>query len=216
MDNQRLNKYSECLTICLSTPSLFDHSILRCQTVKYVGSYYTTYYVTYWYNEARYLFNVSIRCSTYCTIGQNSAKKPKQWGCAGTLTNNFVVLKNLTNLVANIFMAKKKFKWEVNDELLNAFQGKCSQGKSSDNALSDIKSLEKLADSAMDRLSDAEKGEFLLMYTLASNGVTPEEYAQFYDIFQASAMLTEGFPSHSSGSRRVTNWNMSMISAMTG
>lgn len=37
---------SHCLTVCLSASCLFVHSILRCQTVKYVCPYYTTDYVT--------------------------------------------------------------------------------------------------------------------------------------------------------------------------
>lgn len=47
----------------------------------------------------------------------------------------------------------------------------------------------------MAELPEEEKGLFLLMSPLASNGVTPEEYGQFYDIFQASAMLTKGMAS---------------------
>ena len=87
-------------------------------------------------------------------------------------------------------MAKKKNKIEVSDDLLNAFQG-----KNSDNGLSDINSPEKIVSMMMAELPEEEKGLFLLMSTLASNGVTPEEYGQFYDIFQASAMLTKGMAS---------------------
>lgn len=43
----------------------------------------------------------------------------------------------------------------------------------------------------MAEFPEEEKGLFLLMSPLASNGVTPEEYGQFYDIFQASAMLND-------------------------
>lgn len=86
---------------------------------------------------------------------------------------------------------KKKGEREITGDLLNAFQG-----INSDNGPMDMDGLENLANMAMGSLSEEEKGEFVLMYTLASNGVTPEEYAQFYDIFQATGMLAEGLTSN--------------------
>ncbi|MBD5202083.1 MAG: plasmid pRiA4b ORF-3 family protein [Bacteroidales bacterium] len=82
-------------------------------------------------------------------------------------------------------MAKMK-KWErkMANDLLNAIQG----GKYDDGA-PDMNGMEQKAHMAMGSLSDDKKGEFALMYTLASNGVTPEEYAQFYNIFHASDIV---------------------------
>ncbi|MDE6008285.1 MAG: plasmid pRiA4b ORF-3 family protein [Muribaculaceae bacterium] len=82
---------------------------------------------------------------------------------------------------------KKKGEREMTDDILNAFQG-----RKSDVAAPEMNVLEKMSNMVMGKLSDEEKGEFLLMYTLASNGVTPEEYAQFYHIFQASGMIADG------------------------
>lgn len=88
---------------------------------------------------------------------------------------------------------KKKGEREINDDLLNAFQG-----KNSDNGPVDMDGMENMVDMVMRGLSDEEKGEFLLMYTLASNGVTPDRYAKFYHIFQAS-ILAEGLMSDIDG-----------------
>ncbi|MBD5208203.1 MAG: hypothetical protein HDS79_08110 [Bacteroidales bacterium] len=78
-------------------------------------------------------------------------------------------------------MAKRKDRGEVNPSLIDAFQG-----KRSDSALSNIKSIDAIADMAFESISTDEKDKFVMMFTLASNGITPEEYAKFYDLFQAS------------------------------
>lgn len=88
-------------------------------------------------------------------------------------------------------MAKKKIgERKANPALLNAFQGarvdKAPQGQ--DN-LADV------ADWAMKSMTDEQKGQFVMMYTLASSGVTPDDYAQFYHIFQATGALAEDFMS---------------------
>ena len=85
-------------------------------------------------------------------------------------------------------MAKKDNKREVNFQILSNFKG-----NGSDNGSSDMTKPEEMADMAMDGLEDDEQRKFLLMCTLASNGVTPDEYAEFYSFFEASANLIEGF-----------------------
>lgn len=85
-------------------------------------------------------------------------------------------------------MAKRKDRGEVNPSLINAFQG-----KRSDSALSNIKSIDAIADMAFESISTDEKDKFVMMFTLASNGITPEEYAKFYDLFQASVRLSDTF-----------------------
>ena len=90
-------------------------------------------------------------------------------------------------------MAKKKTKIEANDNVLNVFHG-----KGSDNGFSCGDDLDDLVnDMAQGKLPDEEQGKFLLMYTLASNGVTPEEYAQLYHVYQTSKMLVDGIFSDS-------------------
>ena len=85
-------------------------------------------------------------------------------------------------------MAKKKQKKVVDQDLLNVFQGKISNNNSPGGD-----EPGEMTEMYMDQLSDAEKGEFMLMWTLASAGVTPEDYAQFYHIFQTSTTLAESF-----------------------
>lgn len=80
-------------------------------------------------------------------------------------------------------MAKKKTgERKASPELMNAFQ--CG-GKKSDNP-------DRTFDMAMEALTDEQKGQFVMMYTLASSGVTPDEYNQFYQIFQTAGKLANG------------------------
>lgn len=65
---------------------------------------------------------------------------------------------------------------------MNAFQG---SGRKSDNP-------DRMHEMAMEGMTDTQKGQFALMYTLASSGVTPDEYDQFYHLLQSTGMLTDG------------------------
>ena len=81
-------------------------------------------------------------------------------------------------------MAKKKRgEREMSEELLSAFKGGIKQNSST---------LEEMSEMAFESLSEDEKDNFGTLLNLACRGITPEEYAQFYHIFQLSSSLAEG------------------------
>lgn len=75
----------------------------------------------------------------------------------------------------------------MSDELLAAFQG-----GNTGNGITDMHKLEEISDIAFGSLSEEEKHNFEAMLILAVRGITPEEYAQFYHIFQLSGSIAEG------------------------
>lgn len=81
---------------------------------------------------------------------------------------------------------KKKGEREMSEQLLSAFQGK---NKEQENI--SMNSLEEMADMAFGSLSENEKDDFQAMLALALRGITPEEYTQFYHIFNISGKIAE-------------------------
>lgn len=55
----------------------------------------------------------------------------------------------------------------------------------------DLEKLREAGNMAMTQLSDDEKEDFAAMFCLASRGVTPEDYSEFYHIFQMSGEVVE-------------------------
>ncbi|MDE5997309.1 MAG: plasmid pRiA4b ORF-3 family protein [Muribaculaceae bacterium] len=80
-------------------------------------------------------------------------------------------------------MSKKK---KLNAEALSAFQGKRSEELN-------IESISQMADLVMEQMPEDQKQDFFAMFTLASRGISPEEYAKFYDIFHLTESFAEKF-----------------------
>lgn len=86
-------------------------------------------------------------------------------------------------------MAKKKKKEperEVSDELLSAFEELRTGGE---NINADR--LAEISDMAFGTMSEDEKDEFEAMWFLAMQGVTPDDYAQFYQSVQFARSMIE-------------------------
>ncbi|MDE5808216.1 MAG: hypothetical protein K2H76_08870 [Muribaculaceae bacterium] len=81
---------------------------------------------------------------------------------------------------------KKKGEREMSEQLLSAFQGKNREQENIS-----MNSLEEMADMAFGSLSENEKDDFQAMLALALRGITPEEYTQFYHIFNISGKIAE-------------------------
>lgn len=74
----------------------------------------------------------------------------------------------------------------MSQEALDAFEG-VRKSKTR----FDPENLREISDMAWGQLSGEDKEDFAAMFTLAQRGVTPEDYAQFYQIFQMSGSLAE-------------------------
>lgn len=90
---------------------------------------------------------------------------------------------------------KKNKKSDISDEALAAFRG----GSATDNGL-DPEILRGISDLTHGKLSDDEKEIFTAMFSLAVRGVTPDDYAQFYRIFEMSGVVAENLYGENSDS----------------
>ncbi|MDE6339048.1 MAG: plasmid pRiA4b ORF-3 family protein [Muribaculaceae bacterium] len=88
---------------------------------------------------------------------------------------------------------KKKGVPKVSDDLKDAFSNSAIQEAS--NALGSIgmAGLEELSDEAYNSMSERDRDTFLMMMQLAMDGVTPEEYAQFYKIYEIAGVVADKF-----------------------
>lgn len=85
-------------------------------------------------------------------------------------------------------MAKKKRgEREVSEELLSALQ----YGNAGETNMI-MNKLEEISNTAFGNMSEEEKVKFSTMFFMAISDITPEEYAQFYQIFQLSGAISEG------------------------
>lgn len=72
----------------------------------------------------------------------------------------------------------------MSEDLLRAFKG-----EKKDQERIDLNRLNEVSEMVLGKLSDDEKNDFEMMLGLALRGITPEEYEQFYHIFQMSGSL---------------------------
>lgn len=91
-------------------------------------------------------------------------------------------------------MAKKKKRSEpeVSKSLFDVFDG--SRSEISQQELDDLKMM---ADTAMQTISAEEREVYQMMCALASSGVSPDDYAEFYDIFQTASSIVDNMSSDS-------------------